>query len=273
LVNIVTVNKNKKSIKELLILMLTNNNIVVMGIRNKWSIAWGIARECLEHNANLILTYRGEREKEAIEKLIGDNYSRKAKLYKCDVAFDDQICELFDSIKKDYGKIHGLVHAIAHANTDDLHNPFVDTSREGFKHALDVSAYSLIAVSRYAKEIMQDGGSIITLTYQGSNKVIPGYNIMGVAKAALESSVRYLANDLGFMNIRVNAISAGPVKTVSAMGVKRFSDSLAIVQEKAPLKRNVTIEEIGKSAVCLLSDYTTGITGQIIYVDSGFSIL
>lgn len=253
--------------------MLKDKNVLIMGVRNKWSIAWGIALSCLEQNANIILTYHGEREKESVEKLIQKNCPSNIKLYPCDVTSDDQIHELFNQVGRDYGNIHGLVHAVAHANTDDLRNSFINTSRDGFLHAMNVSAYSLIAVSRYAKELMKDGGSIITLTYEGSNRVVSGYNVMGVAKAALESSVRYLANDLGPWNIRINAISAGPVKTLSAMGIQNFSDVLDVVQQRAPLKRNITLKDLGDTAVCLLSDYTSGITGQIIYVDSGFSIL
>jgi len=253
--------------------MLAGKNIMIMGVRNKWSIAWGIALSCLEQNANIILTYRGEREKEAIEKLIQEDYSSKIKIYPCDVTSDDEIQELFSRVGKDCGILHGLVHAIAFANTEDLRNSFINTSRNGFLNALDVSAYSLIAVSKYAKDLMINGGSIVTLTYQGSNRVVSGYNVMGVAKAALESSVRYLAHDLGPQNIRINAISAGPVKTVSAMGIQNFGDVLDVVEQKSPLKRNVTLKEIGDTAVCLLSDFTAGTTGQIIYVDSGFSIL
>lgn len=253
--------------------MLANKNIMIMGVRNKWSIAWGIAQSCMDQNANIILTYRGEREKEAIEKLIQNDYASKIRIYPCDVSSDSEIQELFSQVEKDYGILHGLVHAIAHANTEDLRDSFINTSRDGFLHAMDISAYSLIAVSRYAKELMKNGGSVVTLTYQGSNRVVSGYNVMGVAKAALESSVRYLANDLGSQNIRINAISAGPVKTVSAMGIQNFGDVLDVVEQKAPLKRNITIKDVGDTAACLLSDNTAGVTGQVIYVDSGFSIL
>lgn len=252
--------------------MLSNKNIMIMGVRNKWSIAWGIAVYCLEQGADVILTYRGEREKQSIEKLI-KNYDNKIRLYACDVSSDSDINMLFDNIRKDYGTLNGLVHAIAHANTEDLKNDFVNTTRAGFQHALNISAYSLIAISRHAKELMLDGGSIVTMTYYGSNKVVRGYNVMGVAKAALEASVRYLANDLGLQNVRVNAISAGPVKTVSAMGIQKFGDVLDAVQQKTPLKRNISLTELGASAAYLLSDYSTGITGQVIYVDSGYSIL
>lgn len=244
-----------------------------MGVRNKWSIAWGTAKACLEQNAGIILTYLGEREKESIEKLVQGEYEQRVRLYPCDVSSDEQIQELFDKVEKDFGIVHGLVHAVAHARTEDLRDSFINTSRDGFLHAMNISAYSLIAVSRYAKDLMKDGGSIVTLTYQGSNRVVQGYNVMGVAKAALESSVRYLADDLGMQNIRVNAVSAGPVKTLSAMGIQNFGSILDIVQQRAPLRRNVTQKDIGDTVACLLSDYTAGITGQIIYVDSGFSIL
>lgn len=253
--------------------MLTNKNIMIMGVRNKWSIAWGITLSCLEKNANVILTYRGEREKEAIEKLIHGDYESKIRIYPCDVTSDDEIRELFSQVGRDCGVLHGLVHSVAFANTEDLRGSFIDTSRDGFLFAMNISAYSLIAVSKQAKELMKEGGSIVTMTYEGSNRVVPGYNVMGVAKAALESCVRYLANDLGPQNIRVNAISAGPVKTVSAMGIQNFGDVLGVVEQKAPLRKNVSIREIGDTAACLLSDFTSGMTGQIIYVDSGFSIL
>jgi len=183
------------------------------------------------------------------------------------------IDNLFAAIKEKYGTIHGVVHSIAHANTEDLQNDFIYTSREGFAHAMDVSAYSLVAVSRRAKEIMTEGGSIITLTYMGSEKVFPGYNVMGVAKAALEASVRYLASDLGPSGIKVNAISAGPIKTLSAKGVKNFGSILDTVEEKAPLRRNVTTEDVGKTALYLLSDLSSGVTGEIIHVDSGYHIM
>lgn len=251
--------------------LLENKNIMIMGVRNKWSIAWGIAKSAMEHGANVIFTYLGEREKESLDKLLA-GYSGLG-LYPCDVTSDQQIDELFDEISREYGTLHGLVHAIAHAKTEDLQNLFVNTSRDGFLRALDISAYSLVAVSRKAKELMPQGGSIITLTYYGSEKVMPGYNVMGVAKAALEASVRYLAFDLGPFGIRVNAISAGPVKTMSAMGIQNFGDILEVVEKKSPLRKNITPEELGNNAVWLLSSLSDGITGQTIYVDSGYNIL
>lgn len=251
--------------------MLKDKNIMVMGVRNKWSIAWGIAETALNQGANVILTYLGDREKEAIEKLV-EGFPQ-VKLYPCDVTSDENIDSLFTRVKEDCQTIHGLVHAIAHAKTEDLQNPFVNTSREGFLHALNISTFSLLAVSRKARELMTEGGSIITLTYYGADKVMPGYNVMGVAKAALETSVRYLAYDLGSSDIRVNAISAGPVKTLSAMGIQSFGDILSVVREKAPLKRNVSLEELGGTAAFLLSDLSKGITGQVIFADSGYSII
>ena len=167
--------------------------------------------------------------------------------------------------------LHGLVHAIAFAKSEDLKDSFLNTSREGFRVAMDISAYSMVAVCRHAAQLMTEGGSIITLTYRGSIKIMPGYNVMGVAKAALEASVRYAAYELGSSNIRVNSLSAGPIKTLSARGVKNFSDILSIVEERSPLKRNVTLDDLGKTAVYLLSDLSSGVTGEVIFVDSGYN--
>jgi len=247
--------------------LLGNKNILVMGVRNKWSIAWGIVKAVQEEGANVIITYQSERGKEGAEQLGADS------IFQCDISSDEEINSLFAAIKEKYGVLHGLVHSIAHAKTEDLQNDFIYTSREGFAHAMNISAYSLVAVSRGAKELMTEGGSIITLTYMGSEKVFKGYNVMGVAKAALEASVRYLAADLGEANIRVNAISAGPVKTLSAKGVKNFGDILDAVPKKAPLKRNITQEDLGKTALYLLSDLSSGVTGEVIHVDSGYNIM
>lgn len=250
--------------------LLENKNILVMGVRNKWSLAWGIAEFALNQGANVLFTYLGDREKEALQKLV-EGFPG-VKLYPCDVASDEDIDRLFEQVRE-YGVLHGLVHAIAHAKTEDLHNSFVNTSREGFLHAMNISVYSLVAVARKAKELMTQGGSILTLTYYGADKVMPGYNVMGAAKAALEASVRYLANDLGPCQIRVNAISAGPVKTMSAMGIQSFGEILNIVREKAPLNKNVSLEELGAGAGFLLSDLSAGITGQVVFIDSGYSIM
>lgn len=249
--------------------LLKGKNILIMGVRNKWSIAWGIAKAAKEQGANLIFTYLGEREKESLLKLteeMGDVAS-----FPCDVSRDEELDALFAEIKNRYGALHGVVHAIAFAKSEDLQDTFVNTSREGFRIAMDISVYSLLAVSKRARELMTEGGSIITLTYRGSVKVYPGYNVMGVAKAALEASVRYIAQELGGQNIRVNAISAGPIKTMSAKGVKNFSDILSIVEEKSFLKRNITLEDLGGSAVYLLSELSSGVTGEVLYVDAGYN--
>ncbi|MDP4092754.1 MAG: enoyl-ACP reductase [Bacillota bacterium] len=251
--------------------LLTGRNILIMGLRNKWSIAWGIAKTAYEQGANVILTYQGEREEEGAKELAAD--LGNAAIYNCDISRDEEIDQLFSNIETRFEKIHGLVHAIAHAKREDIQNNFIFTSREGFAHALDISAYSLVAVSRGAKKLMAEGASIITLTYLGADRVFTGYNVMGVAKAALEATVRYLANDLGNSGIRVNAISAGPIKTISAKGVKDFGSILDTVESKAPLKRRVTLEDLGKSALYLLSDLSSGVTGEIMHVDCGFNIM
>ncbi len=245
-----------------------------MGIRNKWSIAFGIAKSAYDNGAQLIFTYMGEDNKEKIEELISEFEGSKA--YVLNGASEDELVkETFTKIKEENGKIDGIVHAVAHANTEDLHNDFIFTSREGFNHANDVSAYSFVLASRMAKELdmLNENASLITLTYHGSTKVLEGYNVMGVAKAALESSVRYLAENLGKEGIRVNAVSAGPIKTLSAKGIKDFSSILTVVEEKSPLHRNVTTIQVGNVATFLLSSMADSITGQVIYADSGYNIM
>jgi len=251
--------------------LLKGKNILITGVRNKWSIAWGIAEAARSQGANLIFTYFGEREKEALQKLTAG--MGEVTAYQCDVSNEEDIDLVFNEIRQKYGVLHGLVHAIAYAKAEDLQDTFVNTSKEGFLLAMDISVYSFISVTRRARGLMSEGGSILTLTYRGSEKVSPGYNVMGVAKAALESSIRYAAYELGSSGIRVNGISAGPVKTMSAKGVKNFSDILGIVEEKAPLKRNITLEDLGGAAVFLLSGLSSGITGEILYVDSGYNIM
>ena len=255
-------------------MLLENKKILIMGIRNKWSIAYGIAKSAYENGAELLFTYMGEENKEKIESLISEFKGSKA--YVLDGASEDELVkEVFTKIKKENGKIDGIVHAIAHANTEDLRNDFINTSKEGFAHAVDVSAYSLVLAVRTAKELdmLNENASIVTLTYHGSTKVLEGYNVMGVAKAALECSVRYLAENLGREGIRVNAVSAGPIKTLSAKGIKDFSSILTIVEEKSPLHRNVTTTQVGNMAAFLLSNSSGAITGQVIYADSGYSIM
>ena len=196
-------------------------------------------------------------------------------VFACDASSDESIKECFEKIKEKYGKIDGILHAIAHANTEDLRNDFILTSRSGYAHACDVSAYSLIAVAKITKELdmLNAGASIVTLTYYGSTKVLNGYNVMGVAKAALQSSIRYLAKDLGKIDVRINGISAGPIKTLSAKGIKDFNSILDVVEEKAPLHKNVIPKQVGDATSFLFSDMASAITGEIIHVDNGFSII
>ncbi len=255
-------------------MLLKDKKILIMGIRNKWSIAYGIAKSAYENGAKLIFTYMGEDNREKIEELISEFKGSKA--YVLNGASEDGLVkDVFTKIKEENGKLDGIVHAIAHANTEDLRNDFILTSKEGYSHAVDVSSYSLVLVARMAKEldILNENATLVTLTYYGSTKVLEGYNIMGVAKAALEASVRYLAENLGKDGIRVNAISAGPIKTLSAKGIKDFNSILTIVEKKAPLHRNVTTEQVGNVATFLLSNMSDAITGQIIYADSGYNIM
>lgn len=255
-------------------MLLENKKILVMGIRNKWSIAYGIAKSAYENGAKLIFTYMGEENKDKIEELISEFKGSIA--YVLDGASEDELVkDVFTKIKEENGKLDGIVHAIAHANTEDLRNDFIYTSKEGYSHAVDVSSYSFVLVSRIAKELdmLNENANLVTLTYHGSTKVLDGYNVMGIAKAALEASVRYLAENLGNEGIRVNAISAGPIKTLSAKGIKDFSSILTVVEEKAPLHRNVTTKQVGDVATFLLSSMADAITGQVIYADSGYNIM
>lgn len=254
-------------------MLLQGKKILIMGIRNKWSIAWGAAVSAYEQGAQIIFTYNSEANKPKVEKLMEEIPGSNA--YTCDASSDESIKTCFETILKENGKIDGILHAIAHANTEDLRNDFINTSRDGFAHACDVSSYSLIAVSKIATELelLNDNSSIVTLTYYGAEKAIDGYNVMGVAKAALESSVRYLAKDLGRSGTRINAISAGPIKTLSAKGIKDFGTILDVVEEKSPLHRNVTAKEVGDCCTFLFSDMSKAITGEVIHVDNGFSVV
>ena len=251
--------------------LLEGKNILVMGIRNKWSIAWGIAKSCDAQGAKLIFTYRGERERESVEELLRDFSGCRA--YACNVENEDEVDELFDKIKKEYKSLDGIVHCIAHAQKEDLKKDFLETSKEGYSHALDVTSYSLILVAKHAKNLMPNGGSIVTISYYGASKVMPGYNLMGAAKAALEANVRYLANEIGPIGIRVNSISSGPIKTISSREINDFNSMLEIIEKKSPLKKSVTPAEIGDSAVFLLSELSRGITGTNLYVDNGYHIM
>lgn len=253
---------------------LEGKTFVVMGIANKRSIGWGIARSLHRAGGRLILTYNQERMERNVRELAESlEAAWKPLILRCDVADDDSIRQCFQTIKEKVGAIHGLAHCIAFAKREELQGEFVNTSRDGFLLAQDISAYSLTAVTREAKELMTEGGSIVTLTYLGGERVVQNYNVMGIAKASLEASVKYLANDLGKYNIRVNAISAGPIRTLSAKGVRDFNTVLNVIEERAPLRRTVTTEEVGDTAYFLLSDLSRGITGEIIHVDSGYHIL
>jgi enoyl-[acyl-carrier protein] reductase I len=244
---------------------------VVFGVANKRSIAWSIAQGLHDAGAKLVVTYQNERlEQEAKDLILS---LPGAEAYMCDVSSDAEIDRLFAQLKERHGKLHVVVHSVAFAPADELKNDFVNTTREGFRIAHDVSVYSLIAVSRAAVPLMEDGGSIITMTYYGAEKVVPHYNVMGVAKAALECTVRYLAQDLGRKNIRVNAISAGPIKTLAARGISGLSDMLKSHAERAPLQRNVDVKEVGSTGVFLASDASSGITGEVIHVDCGYNIM
>lgn len=254
-------------------MILKDKKVLIMGIRNKWSIAWGAAQAAAEQGAFVIFTFHGEENREKIQELVSE--ISNAKIYECNVSEDQSIQATFEQIKKENGRIDGILHSIAHANTEDLRNDFIQTSREGFSHANDVSAYSFVACARIANqiELLNEEASLVSLSYYGSTKMLPGYNVMGVAKAALESSVRYLAENLGKQGIRVNAVSAGPIKTLSAKGIKDFGNILDIVEEKAPLKRNVTAKEVGDAVAFLFSPMARTITGQVIYADNGYSIM
>jgi enoyl-[acyl-carrier protein] reductase I len=253
--------------------MLLNGKIgLVVGVANKRSIAWAIAQAWHKAGATLAFTYQGERLKENVEELVG-TFGQDTLLVPCDVTKDGDIDNVFAEVGKKFGKLNLLLHSVAFAPKEALEGIFVNTTREAFRVAHDVSAYSLVALARGAAPLMTDGGSIVAMSYYGSEKVVPHYNVMGVAKAALESSTRYLAYDLGPKKIRVNCISAGPVNTLAARGIAGFTDMLKHYEAHAPLKRNVLPEELGATGTFLASDGAGAITGQVIYVDSGYQIM
>jgi enoyl-[acyl-carrier protein] reductase I len=250
---------------------LAGKTAVVFGLANKRSIAWGIAQKLHEAGATLAICYQNDRMKLEAQSLIDELPS--ASGFQCDVSSDQEIETLFAALKEKYGKLEILVHAVAFAPAADLRGDFLMTSREGFRIAHDVSVYSLIAVSRGAAPLMTEGGSIMTLSFYAAEKVVPNYNVMAVAKAALESTVRYLAWNLGPRNIRVNAISAGPIKTLAARGVGDLTDMLKSHADRAPLHRNVDQLEVGGTALFLASDLSSAITGEVLYVDCGYNIM
>ena len=250
---------------------LAGKTAVVFGLANKRSIAWGIAQKLSAAGATLAICYQNERMRAEAEDLIKELPG--AGGFQCDVSVDSEIDKLFSALKEKYGKLDVLVHAVAYAPAEDLKGEFINTSREGFRIAHDVSVYSLIAVSRAAAPLMTEGGSIMTLTYFAAEKVVPNYNVMALAKASLESCVRYLAAGLGPKNIRVNAISAGPIKTLAARGIGALGDMLKMAADRAPLKRNVDQLEVGGVALFLASDLSSAVTGETLYVDCGYNIM
>jgi enoyl-[acyl-carrier protein] reductase I len=252
-------------------LSMQGKNAVVFGLRNKRSIAWAIAQSLNQAGARLAISYQNERLKEEADDLIAALPG--AEGFQCDLANDSEIDRLFQQLKERLGRIDALAHCVAFAPIEDMKAGFLNTTREGFRIAHDVSVYTLIAVSRAAAPLMIEGGSILTLSYFGAEKVVPGYNVMGVAKASLEATVRYLADSLGPRNIRVNAISAGPVMTLASRAIGDFRDMLKNHAEHAPLRRNVEVKEVGDTALFLCSGLGSGITGETIYVDCGYNIM
>jgi enoyl-[acyl-carrier protein] reductase I len=252
-------------------LTMQGKNAVVFGVANKRSIAWAIAQSLSQAGAKLAITYQNERMKKEAHDLI--TALPGAEAFQCDVSSDDEIAQLFARLGERYGRLDSVVHSVAYAPAEDLKGDFLNTSREGFRVAHDISVYSLIAITRAAAPLMTEGGSVVTLSYFGAEKVVPGYNIMGVAKASLEASVRYLAYSVGPSKIRVNAISAGPIKTLAARGIGDLSIMLKNHAEHAPLKRNVEVKEVGDTALFLCSDLGSGITGETLYVDCGYNIM
>ena len=251
--------------------MLKGKKGIIFGVANNHSLAWACAKALWQEGAELAFTYQSEvleRRVTPLAESLGSKF-----VDQCDLGQDEQIEATFAKLAKSWDNIDFIVHAVAFAAKEDLEGHFVDTSRKGFALALDVSAYTLTAVTKAALPYMKNGGSVVTLTYYGAEKVVPHYNVMGVAKAALEASVRYLASDLGEKNIRVNSISAGPVRTLAAMGIAGFRDMLKHVADRTPLKRNVQAEEVGKTALFLTSDLASGVTGECIHVDCGYNII
>lgn len=243
----------------------------VFGVANKRSIAWNIAQRLQQAGATLAIMYQNERVRLEAEDLIASLPGAEA--FQCDVSKDEEIDRVFEQLRSRYGRLDTLVHSIAFAPPEALKNDFLSTSRDAFRIAHDISVYSLIALCRAAAPVLNDNASIMTLSYYGAEKVVPHYNVMGVAKAALEASVRYLSYDLGKQKARVNAISAGPIKTLAARGISGFGDMLGAQADKAPLRRNVEVDEVARAALFLASDLSTGITGETIYVDCGYNIM
>ena len=250
--------------------LLEGKRGIIFGVANDKSIAWGVAKQLNEQGAEIAFTYLNDALEKRVRPLAESLGS--SVILPCDVCKDEDIEAVFVEIEKIWGKIDFVIHSVAFADREDLKNDFSSTSRAGFAMAMDISAYSFVAVTKYAKPILNEGASIVTMSYLGAVRAIPGYNVMGVAKAALESCVRYLAAELGPVGIRVNAISAGPIRTLAASGVGNFKEKLRVSEERSPMRRNISQNEVGKSTLYLLSDLASGVTGEIHYVDCGFSI-
>ena len=251
---------------------LSGKNGIVFGVANHRSIAWAIAQILRQAGARLAIAYQNERLRGPVEKLVSD--WDEAVPVECDVSADDNVAAAFDRLRDEMGGLDIIVHSIAFANRDDLGGPFIETGREGFRTALDISAYSLLPIARYGAPLMaESGGSIVTLTFQASYRVFPGYNVMGTAKAALENEVKQLASDLGAGNVRVNAISAGPLDTLSSRVISRYRDMKRVHAERSPMGRNITHEEVAKTALYLCSDLSSGVTGEVVHVDTGYNIM
>jgi len=251
--------------------LLEGKTALILGVANQWSLAYAIAQAFAREGAGLVLAYQGERQRGTVEGLAAELGARQ--VLACDVTEDDELAQLAESLRAGAGRLDAVVHSIAFANREDLYKPFVETSRAGYTLAQEVSAYSLVAVARAVAGVMTEGGSITALSYLGATRVAPNYNVMGVAKAALESAMRYLASELGPRGIRVNCISAGPIKTASARAIKDFSSILDHVAERAPLRRNTEPAEVADAAVFLASDLGRGVTGNVLFVDSGFQVM
>lgn len=253
---------------------LSGKHGIIFGIANHRSIAWAIAQTLHDAGATLAVAYQNERVRGGVERLTAE-WDDGAPLIECDVSDDANVAAAFERVNAEFGGLDIIVHSIAFANRDDLGGPFVDTDREGFRLALDISAYSLLPVARYGAPLMErrGGGSVLTLTFQAANRVFPGYNIMGTAKAALENEVKQLASDLGERNIRVNAVSAGPLDTLSSRVISHYRDMKRIHAERSPMRRNITAEEVAKAALFLCSDLSSGVTGETLHVDTGYNIM
>ncbi|ABB37807.1 Enoyl-(acyl-carrier-protein) reductase (NADH) [Oleidesulfovibrio alaskensis G20] len=252
-------------------MLLKDKKILILGVANNKSIAYGIAQEFKAQGARLAFSYPGEAIQKRVDPIseeLGGEFT-----FRLDVTDDAQVAAAVRTVEEQWGSVDVVVHSIAFAQREDLHGRFIDTSREGFKLAMDISAYSLVCVCKAFEPLMTEGGSVLTMTYYGSQKVITNYNVMGVAKAALEASVRYLAADMGERGIRVNAVSAGPIKTLAASGISGFKTILNHIEEHAPLRRNVTTQDVGRTAVFLASDLSGAVTGEVLFVDAGYNVM